>query len=130
MSSVIPPSVSEDSAQRAVDPTGRGGPSYRLRVRAAWSWASSLALVALPGTAEAAANNACPAPFETISVAQAVSEGYTITPVLADSLGSRDGIVCRIPLGDGILIHLLRDFPIVTVDQIYFWLDNAHRGRN
>jgi hypothetical protein len=85
---------------------------------------AAVALATSSGPALAAANDACPAGFQTISVAQAVSEGYTSTPVLVDSPdhgGNSDGIVCRRPIGDG----QLKKIPNPTVDQLYFWHDNS-----
>jgi hypothetical protein len=78
-------------------------------------------LVASAGTASAAANQACPAGFQTITVEQAVSEGYLTAPVEVDNLGNGDGTVCRRPLGKGLLVV----FPNAPVDQIYHWIDNA-----
>jgi hypothetical protein len=69
----------------------------------------------LAGSAAAEpANTACPAGFETITVAQAVSEGYATSPVVVDNAGNGDGVVCRRALGG----------PPGSV-QVYFWQDNA-----
>jgi hypothetical protein len=78
-------------------------------------------LLASAGGAFAAANTACPAGFETIAVAQAVSAGYLTTPVRVDKNGNNDGTVCRVPLGDG----NFNSFPNATVDTIYLWMDNS-----
>ena len=60
------------------------------------------------------ANAACPAGFETITVAQAVSEGYATSPVVVDNAGNGDGVVCRRALGG----------PPGSI-QVYWWQDNA-----
>jgi hypothetical protein len=73
------------------------------------------------GVVGAAANTACPAGFETTTVAQAISEGYLSVASNVDNGGNRDGIVCRRLLGDGTL-HV---FGNPNVDVIYNWLDNA-----
>jgi hypothetical protein len=78
-------------------------------------------LLATAGVASAAANTACPAGFETITVAQAVSAGYLTTPVRLDKNGNNDGTVCRRALGDGVFNVL----PNATVDTIYEWMDNS-----
>jgi hypothetical protein len=86
------------------------------------TFVAALALLAAgAGGASAAANTACPAGFETITVAEAISEGYLTRPFLTDQAGNDDGTVCRRPLGDGIF-HL---FSNATVDTIYEWVDNA-----
>ena len=69
------------------------------------------------GPARAAANTACPAGFETITVADAVAQGYQHTD--ADTNG--DGVVCRRLLGDGVL----NSFPGADVPHIYVWMDNS-----
>jgi hypothetical protein len=71
------------------------------------------------GPARAAANTACPSGYETITVADAVAQGYRVTSVQADVNG--DGVVCRRLLGDGTLNRL----PDATVPHIYIWQDNA-----
>jgi hypothetical protein len=78
-------------------------------------------LLATAGGVAAAPNTGCPAAFEAVAVAQAVSEGYLTTPARKDANGNQDGIVCRVPLGEGVL----RSFPNATVDTIYVWLDNS-----
>jgi hypothetical protein len=78
-------------------------------------------LLATAGGVAAAANTACPAAFETITVAEAISEGYLTTPLRKDAAGNNDGTVCRVPLGDGIF-HI---FPNATVDTVYAWMDNS-----
>lgn len=84
---------------------------------------ASLALLAgSAGTAAASATDACPQGFETITLAQAASEGYVTSPTQTDEAGNGDGIVCRRALGQGI-DHL---FPgIDPGTQIYYWVDNA-----
>jgi hypothetical protein len=77
--------------------------------------------VAIAAPAGAAANTACPEGFEMITVEAAVEQGYRHTPVYLDAAGNNDGIVCRRPVGDGIL-HI---FLAATVDQIYILLDNV-----
>ena len=81
------------------------------------------AFVMLVGTEPvgAAANTACPAGYETIAVADAVSEGYVDVAPRVDNGGNRDGVVCRRLVGDGTL-HV---FGNPNVDQIYNWLDNV-----
>jgi hypothetical protein len=71
------------------------------------------------GPARAAANSACPAGFETITVVDAVSEGYHVASVQADTNG--DGVVCRRLLGDGVF----HSTPGATVPHIYYWIDNG-----
>jgi hypothetical protein len=78
-------------------------------------------LLATAAGVMAAANTACPEGFDTITVAQAVSEGYLTSPVRADEAGNNDGTVCRRALGDGIF-HI---FPNATVDTVHEWADNA-----
>jgi hypothetical protein len=91
-------------------------------LRAAFLSVTSLTLlVGGAGAAAAAANVACPKGFETITVEQAISEGYLRTPALVDGLGNGDGTVCRRALGDG----NFHSFPGTTVDTIYNWIDNA-----
>jgi hypothetical protein len=100
----------------------RLSPTVRSAMRPMATSAVALALVMVgAGPAFAAANTACPEGFETITVAEAVSQGYRTVPVWTDEAGNNDGTVCRRPLGDGIF-HM---FPNATVDTIYYWLDNA-----
>jgi hypothetical protein len=74
-----------------------------------------LGVVTTAGTAAAApANNACPAGFETITVAQAQAEGYLTSPLTVDTAGNGDGVVCRRARGG----------PAGSF-QVYFWVDNA-----
>ena len=84
---------------------------------------ATTALVLLVGTesASAAANTACPAGYETIAVADAVSEGYVDVAPRVDNSGNGDGVVCRRLVGDGAL-HV---FGNPNVEHIYNWLDNA-----
>jgi len=83
--------------------------------------ATSLLLVAGASVVGAAANTACPAGFDTTTVAQAISEGYLSVASNVDNAGNRDGVVCRRLLGDGTK-HV---FGNPNVDEIYNWLDNA-----
>lgn len=92
----------------------------RLRAEFA-SLASLFLLLGGVGAAAGAANEACPKGFETITVEQAISEGYLRNPPLVDGLGNGDGTVCRRALGDG----NFHSFPGATVDTIYFWTDNS-----
>ena len=99
------------------------GLRVRARITAAALPAAAAIFVLLAGAerAGAAANTACPAGFETIAVADAVAAGYRVAPVVVDARGNGDGVVCRRPLGDGVL----NSFPNATVDTIYHWLDNV-----
>jgi hypothetical protein len=63
--------------------------------------------------------NGCPEGFESMSVVEAESLGYSPVPRLADEGGNRDGLVCRRALGDGVL-HTYPGRP----DIIYAWVDN------
>ena len=81
----------------------------------------ALALLAVgAGAASAAANTACPQGYETIAVADAVSEGFVDVAPRVDRNGNQDGVVCRRLVGDGAL-HV---FGNPNVDHIYNWLDN------
>jgi hypothetical protein len=106
----------------------RGERLRARRRRATLLSAASLALllsltllIGAPGSVSGAANEACPDGFQTITVAQAVSEGYRGVPPIVDAAGNGDGIVCRRPLGDGIF----HQFPLATVSTIYHWIDNV-----
>ncbi len=83
--------------------------------------ATGFVVLAGAGDAYAAANTACPAGFETITVVAAVSAGYLTTPVNVDANGNGDGVVCRRALGDGVF----NVFPNATVATIYEWMDNV-----
>jgi hypothetical protein len=74
-----------------------------------------LGVVITAGVAAAApANHACPAGFETITVAQAQAQGYIGPPLQVDTAGNGDGVVCRRALGG----------PPGSF-QVYFWVDNS-----
>jgi hypothetical protein len=91
------------------------------RVVGAATIAMTLLLVAGAGVAGAAANTACPAGFDEVTVEQAISEGFLSVASNVDRAGNGDGIVCRRVLGDGTK-HV---FGNPNVDEIYNWLDNA-----
>jgi hypothetical protein len=103
------------------------GPMYHMMLRAARvacasaAIVTSLLLVAGAGVVEAAANTACPAGFDVVTVEQAISEGFLSVASNVDRAGNRDGIVCRRLLGDGTK-HV---FGNPNVDEIYNWLDNV-----
>jgi hypothetical protein len=91
-----------------------------LRAFSAWTARRAVPLAALGVvtsagiTMAAPANNACPAAFETISVDQAVADGYLTSPVTVDNAGNHDRVVCRQAVGG----------PPGSF-QVYIWQDNA-----
>jgi hypothetical protein len=96
----------------------RPSPRLRTATRLIGISGTLLALVAAgTGSVSAAASTACPQGFETITVTEAVSEGY-LGAARFDLNG--DGTECRRALGDGIF-HYLHP----SVDTIYEWQDNV-----
>ena len=83
--------------------------------------ATSLLLLTGASLVGAAANTACPAGYETITVAEAISEGFLSVASNVDNAGNGDGVVCRRLVGDGAL-HV---FGNPNVDHVYNWLDNV-----
>lgn len=90
-------------------------------VSASTAIATSLLLVAGAGIVGAAANTACPAGYEEITVADAISEGFLSVASNVDNGGNQDGVVCRRLVGDGTK-HV---FGNPNVEHIYNWLDNV-----
>jgi hypothetical protein len=83
--------------------------------------ATVVVILAGAGPAGAAANTACPAGYQTITVEDAVNEGFVDVAARVDNSGNGDGVVCRRLVGDG----ALHAFGNPNVDHIYNWLDNV-----